>query len=336
MPLPGSSDLHVNVPLTNVSVAYIQSSDAFIATKVFPKVPVEKRSDVFWKYSKSDWRRTDAKKRAPGTESAGVGWNYDTDTYYCDVFAVHKDVEDQVRANADSNFNLDSDATRFCTNQLLLRRDLDWTARYFKTGVWAKEYTGIASGVPTSSQFLQWDLAASDPLSDQTGWELDFHLLTGFDFSFMVLGAKVWKALKNHPAILDRVKYTQKGVVTKDLVASFFDIPPGKLMIAYATQALGPQINDARTQDAAATYEFIVEPTGMLLGYAPASPSILTPSAGYTFNWKGYLAGNSEGIKTKQFRMEHLGSDRVESEMTYDHKIVSTDCGVFVNDVVAA
>ncbi len=335
MPLPGSSDLHINAPLTNVSVAYLQSSSDFIATRIFPKVPVNKRSDIFWKYSKSDWRRTDAKKRAPGTESAGVGWNYLTDTYYCDVFAVHKDIEDQVRANADSNFNLDSDATRFCTNQLLLRRDLDWTAKYFKTGVWATEYTGVASGA-TGTQFLQWDQAASDPLSDQTDWALSFRQLTGFDFTFMVLGAKVWKALKNHPAILDRVKYTQRGVVTKDLVASFFDIPPGKLVVAYATQALGAAINDAALQDAGASYEFIVPPTGMLLGFAPPSPSLLTPSAGYTFTWKGYLAGNAEGLRMKQFRMEHLGSDRLEAEMTYDHKIVSTDCGVWLNTVVAA
>ena len=40
MPNPAQSDLHVNVPLTNVSVAYVQSSSAYIADKVFPKVPV--------------------------------------------------------------------------------------------------------------------------------------------------------------------------------------------------------------------------------------------------------------------------------------------------------
>ena len=332
MPLPGSSDLHINAPLTNVSVAYLQSSDAYIATKIFPKLPVQKRSDVFWKYSKSDWRRTDAKKRAPGTESAGVGWNYQTDNYFAEVYAVHKDIEDQVRANADSNFNLDSDATRFVTTQLLLRRDLDWADTFFKTGVWGTEYTGVGA-TPATGQFLQWDLAASDPLSDETTWALDFRRLTGYDLSFMVLGAEVWAALKNHPAILDRIKFTQRGVVTKELVASFFDVP--RLEICYATQATGAQINDAAAQDAGADYDFIVNPKGALLGYAPPSPSLLTPSAGYTFTWKGYAAGNSEGLKIKQFRMEHLGSDRIEGEMTYDQKVVSTDCGVFLNDVVS-
>ena len=151
----------------------------------------------------------------------------------------------------------------------------------------------------------------------------------------MVLGAQVWKALKNHPAILDRVKYTQRGVVTKDLVASFFDIPPGRLVVAYATQSIGPQINAARLQDAQANYEFIVDPKSMLFGYAPESPSLLTPSAGYTFTWNGYLNGNAEGLRVKQFRMEHLASDRIEGEMTYDMKVVSPDCGVFLSNVVS-
>jgi hypothetical protein len=332
MPMPGASDLHINAPLTNVSVAYVQSSDAYIADKIFPKVPVSKRSDIFWKYSKSDWRRTDARKRAPGTESAGVGWNNDTDLYYCDVYAVHKDIDDQTRANADANFKLDADATKFITGQLLLRRDLDWANTYFKTGVWDTEYTGVAAA-PGAGEFLQWDLSSSDPLSDETDFAIDFRMLTGFDLSFMVLGADVWKALKNHPAILDRVKYTQRGVVTKELVASFFDIK--KLVVCYATVADGPQINDAAAQDAAATYDWIIPSKGVLLGYAPDEPSLMTPSAGYTFTWSGYAAGNQEGLRIKQFRMEHLGSDRIEGEMTYDQKVVSTDCGIFLNDVVS-
>jgi hypothetical protein len=332
MPLPGSSELHINAPLTNVSVAYLQDSSVFIANKIFPKVPVQKRSDIYWKYSKSDWRRTDAKKRAPGTESAGVGWNQTTDQYYCEVYAVHKDIEDQTRANADSNWNLDSDTSRFLTGQLLLRRDLDWANQYFRTGLWATEHQGVGAS-PTGGQFLQWDLTASDPLVNETDWATDFRLLTGFDFSFMVLGADVWKALKNHPAILDRIKFTQKGVVTKELVASFFDVP--KLEICYASESTGPQINDAVLQDAAATQEWVIDPKSALLGYAPSSPSLLQPSAGYTFTWAGYSGGNKEGLAMSQFRMQHLKSDRIEGEMTYDMKLVSPDCGVFLRNVVS-
>jgi len=333
MPNPAQSDLHVNAPLTSVSVAYIQDSKRFLATRVFPKVKVEKQSDLYWKYSKSDWRRTDVQRRAPSTESPGVGWNVTTDSYFAHVYAVHKDIDDQLRANADSNFNLDSDATKFLTNQMLLKRDIDWASKYFTNGVWATEYTGVASG-PTTGQFVQWNSATSDPLANTTDWGLAFDELNGFEFNKMVVGTDVWKALKNHPAILDRIKYTQKGVITEDLVASFFGVD--ELIIAKATKASGPQIPDAAAQDAAASYSRIVNKKSVLFCYAPPSPSLLTPSAGYTFVWNGYLgSGGGEGVRIKNFRMEPIASDRIEAEMTYDQKIVSPDMGVYLINAVA-
>ena len=333
MPSPTQADLHVNVPLTNVSVAYMQSADSFIADKVFPKLPVDKQSNLYWKYSKSDWRRTDVERRAPSTETPGVGWTQTTDQYFCHVYGVHKDIDDQVRANADSNFNLDKDSTEFITNQHLLKRDIDWTNSYFKTGVWATEKTGVATG-PTAGQFQQWDQAASDPIGDVGQWIIDFRQLTGFAPNFCVMGAYVMNKLKNHPDIIDRIKYTQRGVVSEDLIATLFDID--ELYVTYATQAVGPQIPDAAAQDAAASYAFIGNPKNVLFGYSPSSPSLLTPAAGYTFTWKGYMGGvNSEGVKVKKFRMEQIASDRIEAEQSYDMKVVCNDMGLFLNSVVA-
>lgn len=332
MPSPTQADVHINVPLTNVSVAYMQSANAFIADKVFPKVPVNKQSDLYWKYSKSDWRRTEVKRRAPSTESAGTGWNTTTDQYFAHVYAVHKDIDDQLRANADSNFNLDRDATEFITNQHLLKRDQDWVNSYFKTGIWATEKTGVAA-TPGAGEFLQWDQASSDPIGDVAGWLIDFRQLTGFAPNVCVMGAYVMKALKQHPDIIDRIKYTQKGIVTEDLIATLFDVD--ELYVTYATQSDGPSIPDALQQDAAASYSFIANPKGLLFAYAPSSPSTQTPSAGYTFTWKGYLGGNSEGVKIRKFRMEHIHSDRVEAEQTYDMKVVCPDMGLWVEAAVA-
>jgi hypothetical protein len=61
----------------------------------------------------------------------------------------------------------------------------------------------------------------------------------------------------------------------------------------------------------------------------------MQPSAGYTFTWNGYLGGNNKGVRIKNFRMEHIASDRIEGEMTYDMKVVAKDLGVFWSSVVA-
>lgn len=326
MPNPTQSDLHVNQPLTNVSVAYLQSSTAYIADRVFPRVPVQKQSDMYWRMSKSDWRRTDVQKRAPGTESAGTHYLHDTDQYYAHVYAVHRDIDDQIRANADSNFKLDKESTEFITNQMLLQRDVDWNNKFFKTGIWETEYTG-------TTDFTKWDDAASDPIGDVDKWIIAFRQLTGYAPNVMVLGANVMSALKQHPDIIDRIKYTQRGIVSEDLVATLFNIP--RLYTSYATMTDVAKMNDARAQDAAANYAFITPTNNCLLLHVTQAPGLLTPTAGYIFTWTGYLSGNSQGIRIKRFRQEAIASDRIEAEMTYDMKVICKDLGIHVADAVA-
>ena len=332
MPNPTQSDLHVNVPLTDVSIAYMQSASSYIADKVFPRLPVQKQSDLYWRYSKSDWRRTDVQRRAPSTETPGVGWRSSVDSYFAHVYGVHKDIDDQVRANADSNFSLERDSTEFITNQMLLKRDMDWAAKYFTTGVWGTEKTGVASGA-TANQFTQWNDVASDPIMDMSKWVLDFRKLTGFKPNTMVVGAEVMASLKNHPDIIDRIKYTQRGIVSEDLIATLFDVD--KIYVSYATYTAVPERNDAVAQDAIASYDWIANSKKALLAFTTDSPSLLTPTAGYTFVWNGYLAGNGSGVRIKRFRMEHIASDRIEAEMTYDQKVICPDMGLFMNNVVA-
>lgn len=323
MPNPTQSDLHINVPLTNVSIAYMMDTSMFIADKVFPRIPVQKQSDLYYKYTKSDWRRTDVKRRAPGTESAGIGWKTDTGVYFAHVYAVHKDIDDQVRANADSVWNLDKDSTQFITNQLLLKRDLDWSTTFFKEGVWANDKVA-------GDDFEPFNDAASDPITLFDDLQTEFIKQSGRKANVLVLGANTISSLKNHPDLIDRIKYTQKGVVTQDLLASFLDVE--KILVSYASITDVAEINDGRAQDAAAEYEFINDPDSALLLYTPSSPSLMNPASGYIFTWKGYLAGNSYGVKIKNFRQEHIASDRIEGEMTYDMRVVSPDMGVFLKN----
>ena len=270
MPNPTQSDLHVNVPLTNVSIAYLQSANTYIADKVFPKVPVQKQSDLYWKYSKSDWRRTQVTKRAPATETPGDGWNNDTDQYFCHVYGIHKDIDDQLRANADSNFNLDRDSTEFITNQLLLKRDIDWNAAFFTNGKWATDLDG-------DNDFTKWTETGSDPISDVANWIIDFRKLTGYSPNVMVLGAHVMAALKQHPDIIDRIKYTGRDVVTTELLAALFDVQ--RVHVGNAIYS-----NDAGTAFTDVWGKFVVVAYTELGSMADMG----APSYGYTYNLNGY------------------------------------------------
>jgi hypothetical protein len=73
----------------------------------------------------------------------------------------------------------------------------------------------------------------------------------------------------------------------------------------------------------------------MLLLYVPPAPSILTPAAGYTFSWTGYMGASALGGRIKRFRLEENASDRIEMEMAFDMKVVCADLGSIITNVHA-
>lgn len=319
--------IHIDTALTNLSVAYIQSASAFVANQVFPMVPVQKQSDRYFVYKREDWFRDEAQLRAPATESAGGGYDIDnTPQYFCQKYGYHKDVTEEDRVNSDAPLNADQDASDFVTNKLLLRREIAWASSYFTTGVWTTEYTGVVAA-PGANQFLQWNDANADPISDIDNRQTSIMELTGYKPNVLVLGAWVYKALKNHPDILDRIKYTQKGIVTLDLLATLFDVD--KVLVATA-------VKNASAKGVAESNSFIFGKHALLC-YAAPRPALKTPSAGYTFVWTGLLGANAYGGRSLRIPMDWLGqgTERIEGEMAFDLKVVAADLGAFFASAVA-
>jgi hypothetical protein len=141
----------------------------------------------------------------------------------------------------------------------------------------------------------------------------------------LVLGYDVFKSLKNHPDLVDRIKYTSSQTITTDMLAAMFDIP--RVMVAKAVKATN---NEGATE----AYSFAFG-KGALLAHVAPQPGLLTPSAGYTFAWTGVSGGLGATIGTSQFRMESIKADRVEAEMAWDNKVIASDLGYFWNTIVA-
>lgn len=323
---PTLSQVHVNRPLTNISIAFIQQSSMFAAGQVFPMVPVESKSDLYYVYDKADMHRNDIRPRAPGTESAGSGFGISTDNYNCAVYSLHKDIDDQIRSNMDSPLDLDTAATQFLVGQSLIQREVTFAQRFMAQAVWSLDYEGVASG-PTGSQVLKWTNAASDPVQQIKAASTQIHRLTGFRPNTLTMAQDVRDALDTNPSIIDRLKYGQTApgavVVTDDALARVFGVD--RIIVS------GAVINNAK-EGAAANNDFVIK-GGVLLTYSATSPSLMAPSAGYVFSWRGLL-GNNEGVAVRKFRMEHLRSDRVELDLAYDQKKVSADLGAYFRTMV--
>lgn len=297
----------------------------FIADRVFPMVPVSKQSDRYFVYTRADWLRNEAQLRGPASESAGGGWAIDnTPTYYADVWAVHKDVDDQTRQNADAAINMDRDATEYVTQQLWMKRDQVWASKFFNTGIWTTNLTGVAAA-PGANQFLRWDEPNSTPIDDITAQIMNIASLTGFKPNKLVLGPQVYNALRNSADVLDRIKYTQRGVVTTDLLASLMDLDEVVVPMSVTNTAI---------QGATENTAFVFGKSALLVYSAP-NPGLLTPSAGYIFTWNGLLGAGAYGNRIKRFRMDWLAADRVEGELAFDCKLIAPELGCFFTTAVS-
>jgi hypothetical protein len=319
MPQPTTSEVHVDAILTNMSVAFIQSQSNFIAGQVFRSLPVEKQSDKYFVYTKGDWFRDEATTRAPATESAGSGYSLSTSTYYAPVYAMHKDVDDQTRANSDSPLAPDRDATEFVTQRMLLRKEIQWTSDFFTTSVWTTDKTG-------GTDFTKWSsYASSDPIEDVEAGKATILTSTGMMPNTLVLGYDAYRQLRNHPDIIDRIKYTSSNTVDTDTIARLLGLE--RVLVSRA-------IKNTAAEGATVSMSSIAGKNALLCYVAP-SAGVLTPTAGYSFEWRGVSDGMGQNVGISRFRMPELRADRIESQMAWDNKVISADLGYFFASCVA-
>ena len=242
------NDLHVDRLLTNLSVGY--RNDTYIADKIFPIVPVQKQSDKYAVYTKADWFRDEAQLRAPGTEPVESGYNVSTtNTYFCLQYAIAKSVPDEVRANADDPLNPDREAVEFVTDRLMLRRENAWAAANFIAAAWATSSTG------GTSDHVQWsNYGASDPTVDVLRYRNSVRGSIARLPNKGVIGFAALVQLQNHPVLVDRIKYSQKGILTEQLIAELLGLDELLVGSAIITTTPEPQTAIRSTERTIWTY----------------------------------------------------------------------------------
>ncbi|CAB4169369.1 hypothetical protein UFOVP1305_57 [uncultured Caudovirales phage] len=326
MPLPSPGDVHVDTLLTGVSVAYMNSATSFIADQVFPRVPVQQRSGKYATYSKADFLRDEMKFRAPGSISAGGGFRTSTANYYADVFGFHVDVDDQTVANATVPFEPVRDATQYVTQKELIKREVEFASKFLVTSVWTggKKASGTAGDLVAGTDFTAWDDASSTPIDDIQNQAAEVEAATGILPNTLVINRRVAMALRNHPDIVDRIKYVSGNPVGEDMIARLVGVD--RILVAAG-------VKNSADEGLANSSDYIAGNNALLV-YSAQSPSLMNPSGGYTFVWSGYT-GAQDGRRIKRYRLEEYASDRIEIEASWDMKLVAADVGAFFSACVS-
>jgi hypothetical protein len=321
MPDPSVNEGHYDQLLTNMSLAYMQGADNFIADKVFPVVPVAKASAFYWIYPRGYFFRDEVGPRPMGGYARKTGYKLQKGTYNAEEEALSADLDDRERANATPPNDPERSKIRLITTQHLIHRDKRWAAAYFKAGVWTTDLAGVAAA-PGANQFLRWDVSTSTPIKEIKTRARAVGQLTGMTPNVLVLGSDVEIALENHPDIIDRIKYTERGMPTREILTSLFGVD--RVVVPLGIQ-------NTADEGQADVFSFIFNTKAALLVYAAPDASIDAASGGYIFGWTGLLGDNAFQTIAAAWRGrdERAHSDWFEVRMAYDLQVVAPDLGVF-------
>ncbi len=216
--MPPIGSLHIDQALTNLSVQY--QNEAMIWPAVLPIIPVNKRSDKYFVYTKGDSYTLADDTVFPKAMPNEMDWGTSTGNYSVTDHAFGDWLPEEVIENADVPLQPEVDTNDY----LNLLLDIAQENRAANVVFNANNYS--AFNQVTLSGTSQWSNANATPIEDiQNAIESCFQRA-----NTLVFGIDTWKALRTNPQILDAVKAATRmqgyngGMATRDEVASLFEV----------------------------------------------------------------------------------------------------------------
>jgi len=273
MAQPNVKELVVAGPLKDVSIAY--RNKAYIGDRVFPIIDTTDPKAKIARYLKGAWFRDEAQIRGPGARAVRGGYPID----YLDVlskeYAFAKEVTDEDRRFANATgappVKPEQDAIEFCADRIDLSKE---------RRIAAKIIAGTWSGVAGEDAEGLWAAGSGNTfiLDVETRIET-IRSNTGLRPNVLVLSANALKEIKMESTVLDRIKYTERGVITPDLIAALFGLDEVLVGDAIYSTAIATKAGTEWT--AVNVWEKNATKGSAFLLYRTPAPGLKMPSAGY-------------------------------------------------------
>ncbi len=320
--------------LTNMSMAYFANTGDYVATSIFPVCPVDFSTGYYYVYNKGDLARDNVQRKPKFGKVTPAQMGHTDATYRCEVDQIIVGIDqigaqNYMRANVPPSIDPRRGKNRFITDQQLLHLDITFANSFFKTGAWENEFEGIVSGEAAGgSQFIKFSDANSDPINFFDARKRQIRLDGRRTPNKLTLGYDTYLALKEHPDLLERVKYTgstaNPAKVNEKVLAELFGLDEVKVLYATYNAAEEGQKEDM---------QFICEPDGALLSYTTPHPQIDEPSAGYIFTWD--MLGNGNYMATDTFEGEGgTHSEFMEGLLSTDMRKTCDDLACYMKKCV--
>jgi len=311
--MPEVQQVHVDAAMTNLSVAY--RNNDFVAEQIAPRVQVRKQSDRYYIYdSERESMRVANDYRAPGSLANEVDFALSTDSYYCEDHALSSAVPDEERENADPVIQPDIDRTEFLTERIMLNQEILLES---------KLRTNADIAETTISLGDEWSDSSSDPVAAVRTARLAVFAASQRRANVMVLPFEVYESLRNHPAIIDRIKFSGLGIATKDVIAQVFDVD--RIVVPRSFVNTAAKGSEPTVSNVWADNVYVM--------HVADRPGLKQINLATTFVWNG-MRGSVDGTVVERWRDHGRKADMIRVQKYYDIKIVAPGAGFRIMNVL--
>lgn len=240
---------------------------------LFPAIDVTQRGGCVTEFGRESFFNYKA-RRAPGADAMNIQFGYEGKPFSLDQYSLDAPVarEHAEEAQAVPGIDLGKRAVATVMDSLTLSLEIEQA-----------ELASNPDSYPANNRLAltggdRWDVDTSDPIADIEAAKDQVRTTSGVEPNRMVLNSKGFRALKGHPKIIERFKYTSSESITSKMLAGLFDLE--ELEVGKATYM------DSVAEDAV-----FKEAWGNIaaLAYVPSeNRSMEQPSFGYTYTLKGH------------------------------------------------
>lgn len=251
------------------------SNAEFIGTRILPYADIPNRSMQVIRFGKDAFRKYLDTRRAPGAETRRVQFGYASDPVALKQEALEALVPDEIAGDAKSVPGVDLAATSIQGVQ-----DIIGLGREAEiAGIVQNPATYGANNKMALAGASKWSDPASKPSEDIRDGREAVRRMIGRKPNVLVLGPTVFNVLAEHPAIMDKFKYTSHDSLTEAMLAKYFQVD--EVIVGNAVALAEGAADDAPADD--------IWGNNAILLYRAGS-NFMVPAFGYTYRLKGFPA----------------------------------------------
>ena len=257
--------------LTGIAQGYIHAQR--VGNVLFPPIQVPASGGKVIEFGRESFINYNS-LRAPGAHVKRIQFGYEGKPFALDGYALDTPIPREFVRDAQTvpGIDLGKRAVNTLMNSFTLTLEIQQAA----LATTAVNYGGSNKLTLTGSD--RWDDPASDPIRDFEDAKEQVRGSCGIDPNRSVIGSKVFNALKSHPKIVERFKYTSAESVSAKMLAGLFDLDD--LAVGKATYVEG--------EDPAEGFKDAWGNVAVL-GYVPSQDQAMDqPSFGYTYTLTGH------------------------------------------------